>query len=215
MKPIKPDILTKRFLSDIKINELKNEDAEQLKEFVKTSDFEKTVTGKTKLSVIYEIWLAEKSRKKRGSETKKAEKILNAAATQTFWEMNRRIGYERDRRTEKRRAKWEILSSHEVMNPLKGLKKNLGKLGITRNETIGKILDGIKKVKKLSCEIDAIEELSKRVTMVLDSFKAHMDYARKVFSTQPKLLALPDRQFQSLVKSMKIEIKKIKPEGTM
>lgn len=215
-RPVKPDIFMERILSDIRVGELDPREIKDLKEFVNTSDFEKTITAKTKLSVVYGIVLSEKEKKRKSKEAKKAEKILGAAVTQTFWEITRKRGYERDgQKRSKLRKKWELKPSEQAMNPMKNLKTNLKKLGIVKDEVIGKILDVIKKAKKLSCEIDAIGELNARVKMVLDSFKAHMDYARKVFSTQPKLLALPDKEFDGLIKSMKIEIKKLKPEGAM
>lgn len=215
MREIKSDILVKRLLSDMKVGELEPGEAAELREFIDSSDFEKTINAKTKLSVVYEILLSEKEKKGKTKETKKAENILNAA-TITYWEMNRRKGYERDRQAQsKMRRKWELEASHKRMNPLDELKANLKRIGITKDETVGKILDAIKKVKKLACEIDAIEELNKRVIRVIEDFKSNINYAKQVFSTQPKLIALPDKEFESLLKSMKIEIKKISPEGSM
>lgn len=214
MREIKPDILMKRLLSDIKVGELEPGEAAELKEFIKTTDFEKTVNANTKLSVVYEIMLSEKE-KGKAEEAKKAESILSAA-TMTYWEMNRKRGYERDRQAHsKMRRKWELEASHKTMNPLRELKANLKKIGITKDEAVEKVLDAIKKVKKLACEIDAIEELNKRVIRIIEDFKSHINYAKQVFSTQPKLIALPDKEFEGLLKSMKIEIKKISPEGAM
>ncbi len=215
---MKPDILVKRILSDIRVGELESRDVVKLRDFVDSTGSEKTITSKTKLSVIYDLCMEEKARKRRTAELKKAEKVLNAQ-TLTFWELSvRRRGYERDR-AEKggRKSKWELGPSHIRANPLKDLKKNLKKLGITAEKVIEKLLDTLKKTKNLICEIDAIDELDRRVRMVLEEFKGKIAYARKVFSEKPMLLARPDKEFEKLIKTMKLDVahKQMSPEGTI
>ncbi len=216
-QPIKSDIFIKRILSDIKVGELDRKEVADLKDFINASSSEQTITGRTKLSVIYEIWVVEKSKHRKNKEMKKAEKILNSK-TMVWWEQTRRKGYERDRqKRSKMREKWELESSHQSMNPLKDLKKNLKKIGIVKDEVINKILDTLKNVKKLACEIDAITELNIRVQKILQEFKGTINHARKKFSEQPMLLAKPDKQFNDLIKAMKLDIahKNMSPEGTM
>ena len=218
-RPVKPDIFVKRILSDIRVGELDPREIKDLKEFVKTSKYKKTITTRTKLSLLYAIWLNEKQKRNRKTtQLKKAEKILNAQ-TLTFWEVAvRRRGYEKERTEKgKRQSKWQLGPSHAKANPLKDLKKNLKKLGIVAEEMIEKLLDTLKKTKNLMCEIDAINELDKRVRTVLEEFKGNISYARKVFAEKPMLLAKPDLEFNKLIKTMKLDVahKQMSPEGAI
>jgi hypothetical protein len=201
MKPIRPDIFVKRILSDIRVGELEPKEATELRDFARSAGFEKTITSKTKLSVIYELWLDEKAKQRKNRQAlKKTEKILNAQ-TLTFWEIAvRKRGYEKERAEKgKKKSKWELGPSQEKANPFAGLKKNLHKLGIDDDEKIEELLDSLKKTKNLKCEYDTIAELDKRVERILEAYKGRMEEARETFSEQPSLLALPDKRFDELL----------------
>ena len=200
-RPVKPDIFVKRILSDIRVGELKPREVNELKDFLESAGFERTVTPKTKLSTIYDLWVAEKAKQKAGREKrKKAEKILGAH-TQTYWDMMRRKDYARGK-GDRKKTKWERAPVSELSaKPFAALKKKLVKIGVNDDETIETILDKLRKLKGIKCGFDAINELSKRVDSVLEAFEVRMNEAREKFSKEPMLLALPDKEFEKLLKN--------------
>jgi len=222
---IKPDIFVQRILSDVRVGDLEPGEVKDIREFIRVSGLEKSITSRTKLSLIYALWLNEKAKQRRSKKAlKKAEYILSAQ-TLTFWEhVVRRPGYERDRKKKgRRRSKWELSGSHEKANPLAGLRKNLAKLGITEDKKVERLLDGIKKNVKTKCEVDAISELDRRAEKVLEKFGKNITYAKERFSKEYMVLALPLKEFNQKIDSMlkeaekkvKLEAKKLHPEENL
>lgn len=52
---MKPDIFLTSLLSDIRVGELGPRRAAELEDFLKSAGFERTITPRTKLSVVYEL----------------------------------------------------------------------------------------------------------------------------------------------------------------